>query len=151
MSKPEFIRILELIPSLAMVAGNELNDFVADAENWWVGDANLCNDIISSTVAGDQEIKAVNKYEELYPSLLLSYEVPRDSFHFTYATSVVGPRFPPAQVKLQTRHPTIDRTSTPCRREKSHIPIMRLIKSAIERKDGSGFATLLPEEPEDMV
>lgn len=28
---------------------------------------------------------------------------------------------------------------------------MRLIKSQIEKKDGSGFATLLPEEPEDMV
>ncbi|EON69861.1 translation factor pelota [Coniosporium apollinis CBS 100218] len=27
---------------------------------------------------------------------------------------------------------------------------MRLIKSQIERRDGSGFATLLPEEPEDM-
>lgn len=28
---------------------------------------------------------------------------------------------------------------------------MRLIKQNIERKDGSGTATLLPEEPEDMV
>lgn len=28
---------------------------------------------------------------------------------------------------------------------------MRLIKSAIERKTGAGSATLLPEEPEDMV
>lgn len=28
---------------------------------------------------------------------------------------------------------------------------MRLIKQNIERKDGSGSATLLPEEPEDMV
>ena len=28
---------------------------------------------------------------------------------------------------------------------------MRLIKQSIERKDGSGSATLLPEEPEDMV
>ena len=30
-------------------------------------------------------------------------------------------------------------------------PNMRLIKQNIERKDGSGSATLLPEEPEDMV
>ena len=28
---------------------------------------------------------------------------------------------------------------------------MRLIKQNIEKKDGSGSATLLPEEPEDMV
>jgi hypothetical protein len=28
---------------------------------------------------------------------------------------------------------------------------MKLIKQNIERKDGSGSATLLPEEPEDMV
>ena len=28
---------------------------------------------------------------------------------------------------------------------------MRLIKQNIEKKDGSGTATLLPEEPEDMV
>lgn len=28
---------------------------------------------------------------------------------------------------------------------------MRLLKSQIEQKTGSGFATLLPEEPEDMV
>ena len=28
---------------------------------------------------------------------------------------------------------------------------MRLIKQEIERKDGSGKAVLLPEEPEDMV
>jgi protein pelota len=28
---------------------------------------------------------------------------------------------------------------------------MRLIKQNIEIKDGSGSATLLPEEPEDMV
>ena len=28
---------------------------------------------------------------------------------------------------------------------------MRLLKQQIELKDGSGFATLLPEEPEDMV
>lgn len=28
---------------------------------------------------------------------------------------------------------------------------MRLIKQSIEKKDGSGSATLLPEEPEDMV
>lgn len=28
---------------------------------------------------------------------------------------------------------------------------MRLVKSAIERKTGAGTATLLPEEPEDMV
>jgi protein pelota len=28
---------------------------------------------------------------------------------------------------------------------------MRLIKQSIEQKDGSGSATLLPEEPEDMV
>ena len=28
---------------------------------------------------------------------------------------------------------------------------MRLIKQNIEQKDGSGTATLLPEEPEDMV
>jgi len=28
---------------------------------------------------------------------------------------------------------------------------MRLIKQNIEHKDGSGTATLLPEEPEDMV
>ncbi|KAI6899323.1 hypothetical protein KC355_g19859, partial [Hortaea werneckii] len=27
---------------------------------------------------------------------------------------------------------------------------MRLIKQSIEKKDGSGSATLLPEEPEDM-
>ena len=30
-------------------------------------------------------------------------------------------------------------------------PKMKLIKQNIERKDGSGSATLLPEEPEDMV
>ena len=29
--------------------------------------------------------------------------------------------------------------------------IMRLIKQSIERKTGTGSATLLPEEPEDMV
>lgn len=28
---------------------------------------------------------------------------------------------------------------------------MKLIKQSIEKKDGSGSATLLPEEPEDMV
>jgi hypothetical protein len=28
---------------------------------------------------------------------------------------------------------------------------MKLIKQNIERRDGSGSATLLPEEPEDMV
>lgn len=28
---------------------------------------------------------------------------------------------------------------------------MRLLKSQIEQKTGSGFVTLLPEEPEDMV
>ena len=28
---------------------------------------------------------------------------------------------------------------------------MRLVRQNIERKDGSGSATLLPEEPEDMV
>jgi hypothetical protein len=28
---------------------------------------------------------------------------------------------------------------------------MRLLKSQIEQKTGAGFATLLPEEPEDMV
>lgn len=28
---------------------------------------------------------------------------------------------------------------------------MRLIKQNIDAKDGSGSATLLPEEPEDMV
>ena len=28
---------------------------------------------------------------------------------------------------------------------------MRLIKQRIEKRDGSGTATLLPEEPEDMV
>ena len=27
---------------------------------------------------------------------------------------------------------------------------MRLVKSAIDQKHGSGFATLIPEEPEDM-
>lgn len=31
------------------------------------------------------------------------------------------------------------------------LPIMRLIKQSIEKKDGSGSATLLPEDPEDMV
>ena len=30
-------------------------------------------------------------------------------------------------------------------------PTMRLLKSQIEQKTGSGFVTLLPEEPEDMV
>ena len=28
---------------------------------------------------------------------------------------------------------------------------MRLIRQRIEKRDGSGTATLLPEEPEDMV
>jgi protein pelota len=28
---------------------------------------------------------------------------------------------------------------------------MRLLKSQIEQKTGAGFATFLPEEPEDMV
>lgn len=28
---------------------------------------------------------------------------------------------------------------------------MRLLKSQIDQKTGSGFVTLLPEEPEDMV
>lgn len=28
---------------------------------------------------------------------------------------------------------------------------MRLLKSQIEQKTGAGFATLMPEEPEDMV
>lgn len=28
---------------------------------------------------------------------------------------------------------------------------MRLLRSQIEQKTGAGFATLLPEEPEDMV
>lgn len=28
---------------------------------------------------------------------------------------------------------------------------MKLVKHQIVEKDGSGFATLLPEEPEDMV
>jgi protein pelota len=38
------------------------------------------------------------------------------------------------------------------REDKVHRNVdMRLIKQSIEIKDGAGSATLLPEEPEDMV
>lgn len=55
-------------------------------------------------------------------------------------------------IVLILRSSTTQEHPTPSRPSRSVSVIdMRLIKQNIERKDGSGSATLLPEEPEDMV
>ena len=50
-----------------------------------------------------------------------------------------------------SRSSTSLRTTSTLLLKSSTLHIMKLIKSNIERKTGAGSATLLPEEPEDMV